>query len=393
MKTLKIKLKTVKVLFVLFILSVFSINSFSQETTETISVGKRITIDSKILNQKRVILISTPDNYKNSDKKYPVLYVLDGRTHFKHVTAGVDYLSKSRLTPEMIVVAITNIDRGHDFTPKHDNKMPTSGGGEKFHNFITKELFKYMKKNYKVTNYRILMGHSLGGMFAAYSLLQFPDAFNSYIAISPYMQMADNHLIKEAEIKLQASYKKTKSYYMTVGDEPRYFEPLKKFSTLVENKSGDAINFSYVKMKGDNHMVTPYLSLFNGLRFIFSDWGLSTEVFNKGIASIDNHFKYISKKYGLNLKTPENTINFLGYNRLNANKINKAIEIFKENVKRYPKSANVYDSLGEAYEKNKQFKLAKKNYKKAYDIGITQAHRATLVFKKNYERVAQLIEK
>ena len=94
-----------------------------------------------------------------------------------------------------------------------------------------------------------------------------------------------------------------------------------------------------------------------------------------------------TKKYNLKVSTPENIINFLGYQQLQAKKIDKAIVFFKENVKRFPKSANVYDSLGEAYETNKQFKLAKTNYKKAYDLGVLSMHQATLVFKNNYERV------
>ena len=161
----------------------------------------------------------------------------------------------------------------------------------------------------------------------------------------------------------------------------------------MEEKSTEAIDFSYVKMKGENHGTAPYLSLFNGLRFIFADWQLPKDIFAKDLKVIDEHYKKISEKYGFEIKTPENTINLFGYNYLRSGKTEKAIEIFKENVKRYSKSANVYDSLGEAYEKNKQYKLAKKNYQKAYDLGISQLHRFSLVYKKNLDRVSELIKK
>ena len=45
-----------------------------------------------------------------------------------------------------------------------------------------------------------------------------------------------------------------------------------------------------------------------------------------------------------------------------------AIEILKLNVKEYPDSFNVYDSLGEAYMLNGDNKLAIKNYKKSLKI-------------------------
>jgi len=237
------------------------------------------------------------------------------------------------------------------------------------------------------------MGHSLGGIFTAYSLLEFPGVFESYIAVSPYMQFDDKFIIKHAKDKLKANYKKIPDFYMTVGDEPNYLESLDEFSELVKEKSDKAINFMYVQLQGENHATTPYLTVFNGLRFVFSDWMLPKSVIIKGIDGIDEHFAKLSKKYGYKIETPENTINRIGYNYLQIENYDKAIEIFKENVKRFPNSANVYDSLGEAYEKNKQLKLAIKNYQKAYELGIEQNHGFTNIFKKNLDRAKELAGK
>ena len=49
-------------------------------------------------------------------------------------------------------------------------------------------------------------------------------------------------------------------------------------------------------------------------------------------------------------------------------KIKEAIEIFKTNVKLYPESSNVYDSLGEAYMKDGNKELAIKNYEKSLEL-------------------------
>lgn len=393
MKTLKIEFKKTKVIVILIIVLGFSLNSFSQEKKEITTLDEKITIHSKVLNEDRTILISLPDNYKKSDKKIPVLYVLDGTTHFRHALGATDYLRRQGLAPEMIVVAIINVDRNRDFSPVHSDKIPTSGGAENFHNFLKKELIPLVEKNYKVANYKILMGHSFGGTFAAYSLLEYPGVFDAYIAVSPFLQFADNYIISQAELKLKKEYDKAKSFYMTIGEEPGYLKVLDKFSELIQEKSDSAINFLYVQMHGENHGTTPYLSLFNGLRFTFFDWLPAKETVSMGLQAIDEHYKEVSNKYNYEVTTPENTINLLGYNYLRAGETEKAIEIFKENVKRYPKSANVYDSFGEAYEKNKEFKLAKENYQKAYNLGILQLHRFTPVFKQNLDRVSELLEK
>ena len=142
-------------------------------------------------------------------------------------------------------------------------------------------------------------------------------------------------------------------------------------------------------MEDENHTTIPYLSVFNGLRFIFSDWQLSKEIFAKGLPAIDEHYKKLSSKYGYKIWIPENTINLLGYTYLQNQETEKAITAFTENTKRFPYSANVYDSLGEAYEKNNQLQLATKNYKKAYELGKKQNDKNTPVYLKNLNRVKQ----
>ena len=64
----------------------------------------------------------------------------------------------------------------------------------------------------------------------------------------------------------------------------------------------------------------------------------------------------------------EYDLNNVGYRLLNENKFKDAIDIFKKNVKLYPKSSNVYDSLGEAYMKNGDKELAVENYKKSLEL-------------------------
>jgi glyoxylase-like metal-dependent hydrolase (beta-lactamase superfamily II) len=64
----------------------------------------------------------------------------------------------------------------------------------------------------------------------------------------------------------------------------------------------------------------------------------------------------------------ETEFNRLGYRLLQGNKVSEAIEIFKLNVKMYPDSWNVYDSLGEAYMNAGEMELAIKNYEKSLEI-------------------------
>jgi hypothetical protein len=64
----------------------------------------------------------------------------------------------------------------------------------------------------------------------------------------------------------------------------------------------------------------------------------------------------------------ENELNTYGYQLLNQGQHDKAIEIFILNTKRHPKSANTWDSLGEAYATKGDKKNAIINFKKSLSM-------------------------
>ncbi|MBI3409121.1 MAG: serine hydrolase [Planctomycetes bacterium] len=64
----------------------------------------------------------------------------------------------------------------------------------------------------------------------------------------------------------------------------------------------------------------------------------------------------------------EGQMNRLGYNLMTAKRLKDAIEVFKLNVEDYPKSANVWDSLGEAYMKDGNKELAILNYERSLEL-------------------------
>jgi len=72
----------------------------------------------------------------------------------------------------------------------------------------------------------------------------------------------------------------------------------------------------------------------------------------------------------------ENELNAYGYTLMNAGQKDKAIEMFVLNTKRFPKSANCFDSLGEAYATKGDNKNAIVNFKKSLSMDPPQNVRA-----------------
>jgi tetratricopeptide (TPR) repeat protein len=247
----------------------------------------------------------------------------------------------------------------------------------------------YVDEQYRTVSYDILAGHSFGGTFAAYALLEKPELFNAYIAISPYLMWDDDHMVKEAAKKLKPEYAHPIFFYMTVGDEPDYYKALADFNKLVETRSPKDISLTYVLMPEENHRSIPHKSIYQGLEEIYSGWQLPTSTFIAGFEAIDKHYQALSEMYGYRIRTPEYTLNALGYNYLNNDEMEQALKVFAENIDRYPESANVYDSYGEALEKNEQLALAEANYAKAVEIAEKESHPYLKVYVKNLERVSK----
>lgn len=118
----------------------------------------------------------------------------------------------------------------------------------------------------------------------------------------------------------------------------------------------DEINFEIV----DNNIPTTGLMSF--INKLYDQ--ISKEGIEKGIA----FYKSIQRNNYPDYRIDESLLNGVGYRYLNDKKINDAIEIFKLNATEYPKSANVYDSLGEAYLNSGDTTSAIKYYEKALKI-------------------------
>jgi len=373
-------------IFVTILLFLLIKTQFAQINETNIELGKIITLNSEILNEERGIFVYLPVGYEESEEKYPVIYILDGRGNFAFSATTVNFLSRNQRMPRSIVVGIPNTDRRRDFTPVSEVRSPTSGGADKFLEFMEDELFPYIDENYRTHSYKTLYGHSLCGMFAIYTLFEKPEMFDSFIAVSPYLMYADQYVINKVESKLSNRTVFKKQLFITLGNEPEYKASLGRMEQLLSEKT-ELLTWEISKRESEDHMSVPLKSFYDGLEFIYSNWRLTNETLEMGLEVVKKHYVNLSDKYGYSVNPTEGAINVIGYQQLGKNEYGSAIEVFEYNVELYPKSANVYDSLGEAMEKGGRTNEAIENYKAAVEIGTKNNDRNLLVYKENLERV------
>ncbi|MFO7445911.1 MAG: FKBP-type peptidyl-prolyl cis-trans isomerase, partial [Ignavibacteriaceae bacterium] len=92
------------------------------------------------------------------------------------------------------------------------------------------------------------------------------------------------------------------------------------------------------------------------------------EIVFKGIDSAVAKYHYLKKNEPDNYNFKESQLNMLGYQLLQSRRPEDAVIVLKLNAETFPQSANVYDSLGEAYYFTGQTELAIENYKKSLEI-------------------------
>ena len=147
---------------------------------QPITIGETFSLTSEVLGEERAYSVYLPASYHSTTyapRRYPVLYLLDGDANFHPTTGMVRYMGEgingNVQIPELIVVAIPNTDRNRDLTPTHSMignggvvapSLEASGGGDRFLDFIERELFAAIDSTYRTLPYRVLVGHSFGGL-------------------------------------------------------------------------------------------------------------------------------------------------------------------------------------------------------------------------------------
>jgi predicted alpha/beta superfamily hydrolase len=162
------------------------------------------TLQSDILQETREVIITLPQNY-SAQKKYPVLYMLDAGPLQDRSADVLEILAASDYAPETIVVGIPNPGmeaRQRDLTPPYmisDMDDPTSapGGGDKFLEFIQKELIPFIDSQYATSNYRLFSGNSRGGLLVLHSLMTNPDLFQARICYSTPFWRQDELILQK----------------------------------------------------------------------------------------------------------------------------------------------------------------------------------------------------
>ena len=279
-----------------------TINLLSSQNLDSLYVSRlNDTILSKYLNEKRAIEIQLPRSYEvEVDKNYPLMIVLDGDYMFNIVSGSVDYLSYWGDIPENLVVGINQKDTRFQDSSVFDNITFTPiSSTASFYDFIVNELIPYFSKNYRVSNFKVIVGQERTANFANFFLLKNDPQIRGVISISPKISENMNRYLNE-----NLSKSNSKIVY-TLSSSKRDFESIfKNVSELtasldsIENKN---LRFESLIFDKENHYILPSVSVPKSIRSTYSMYSDIDKIeYDSIISKLETSpIDYLKNKYQL----------------------------------------------------------------------------------------------
>jgi hypothetical protein len=255
---------------------------------------------SNFLGEKRKFWVYLPPSFDGQNpgkQSYPVVYLLDAEEHFRNFTEmiqRVNQVDNSRLFQDMIVIGIPNTKRSRDLTPTHsvidakgknEKDFKPSGGGEHFIAFLEKELIPHVEATYPTTSYRVLAGHSLGGLTAVNILLNYTYLFSGYIASDPSMWWDDKLMLNKAREVLKQQRFDGIALYVSIANvtpldmkqeqlrtdatpKTNHIRCIFEFADLLTANPSNGLRSASKFYEKDTHNSVPAVTNLDGLRFL-----------------------------------------------------------------------------------------------------------------------------
>ena len=378
---------------VLILTFVTSSLSLAETTATDITVGKKIILQSKILNEDRPIRIYIPENIKDDEPLY-VIYLLDGVEHFHTASGVIKSLIDYEQIPNAVLVGVDTTNRVRDYLPQVQgepktefqtfvkNKWPDAGQTDKFLKFVSDELMPYINSHYSTNGYNTLIGHSNAGTLALYTLVNQPELFNNYIAISPNSWWSDEEL-KNNITKYSKNPKGNQSLFISVASEgSRFYTGVLNTLVNLEQQAPTQLKWEYKHYPSFTHMGTILPALSDSLIHLFGDLIFKvTDEHGKfaDVSLITGYYQALSDKYGFELKIPRDVYVEFAHSQQKFGNTKKAITTLKHFTTHYPNATYSHMRLSQGYTANKQFKEAVTSMKQALELAKQNSRDPMLV--------------
>ena len=178
---------------------------------------------------ERLVYLYLPEDYKESGKQYPVMYMFDGHNVFfdDHATYGKSWGMGEYLEGCQKDLAIVAVECNHEGNKRLEEYSPVDfdfpdlgtvpGHGKTYMDWLVGTLKPYIDENYPVLTDRehtSLAGSSMGGLMALYGVCNYNHVFKRAACISPSFWMSKDKVL---DIVTNAKLNTDSAVYINYG--------------------------------------------------------------------------------------------------------------------------------------------------------------------------------
>lgn len=346
-----------KVITVLLI-TLFSY-SLSAQNYERYKVLQDTIIVSKCLGLSKSITVTVPVEWQKGVKnKFPLLIVFDRQNKRSHnyILQTIDYLTGTGQMPSAVIISVASEQRFR-YAETQYKESDVNGLAAENEQFIFEELIPLAEKEYKASDFRVLIGHSRYGYLTTSLFTRRINELNGVISMSPFFTQKNTDLTDSIRKMNKATYQSKKFYRYGIGNDfPEDFS--KMDSTLQQLTLNSSLDIKGYRFKEASHDATPGLMIAESIYELFERWSAiqSKYISNKqkdlGIKNALD--KEIVSYYGVPLNFSIDILNGKGWYFYNEKEYVNAIKAWELLVDNYPNFSHGYLFIIKAQIKLKQ---------------------------------------
>ncbi|MEM8488868.1 MAG: alpha/beta fold hydrolase [Bacteroidota bacterium] len=337
-------------------------------------------INSEVLAETRQIYIHLPNGYHEGNdkqgvderKQYPVLLVLDAEWNFRKVVGIVDNLSASERIPPHIIIGIPNTLRAgrpariQDLAPSMNT---AEDGASSFLSFIADELIPHLDQTYRTEPHYTLLGHSMGGLFTIYALLERPESFAAFIAISPSLGRNNQQQVARASAVFAEQANLNKNLHVVLGNEGGNTQAgTEALVSILEQAAPEKLKWQFHPMVSEDHVSVFLPGTYKAMEAIFDGWKIpEAYLTDLDISIVERHYAALSDKLGFDVPVPARYYTEFGYKILATQEYDYAQWTFEQYAAAYPHAAGPHVGMGDVQLMQGAFEAAQAAYKAALE--------------------------
>lgn len=371
--------------FFLAILLPICFSNVSSQELMAYTVPEMQEMPPKLIPTSRTYWVSLPKDYDRTANRYPVLFLFDGdQQYLKNlILFDIDQLTRFGEMPPCIIVGMMQRNRALDFGPLYAiGELPNSDkvNGDKFFQFIKEELVPTLDKKYRTQDFKMAVGHSLGGLFLLNGFTKDPSLFNGIVALSPALELdRDSTLFANVQSTLKGTLKKQTFFCWASGtegvNEKAFRAGSQELLKTFKSYPNPSFDYKFIDLPGQSHNLTPIYSMLGALNFLFRKWNLSGWYRELFADKVNDPIKYYQDRrtameslYGFREDPTEDRIQHnIGSELLSSGKYQLALPYLSRAVALRPKDSGFNADLSVVQEKLGKYAEAVNALKKAAD--------------------------